>query len=141
MKVEELRIGNILGFYRYDSKLDIKLPEYDFPQKVLKISKRVICCCGIKENPNEITKFNYFKSYDIFGIPISERWLFDLGFQKIGGYTYPVFHKKIDKISLNFELKDGELLFNSESKSLIGFKHVHQLQNIVFALTGKELKL
>lgn len=68
-------------------------------------------------------------------IPITEEWLLKFGFEKE------------PKIELeNYYFKDGWLCENySEGDGGIHFiakcEYVHQLQNLYFALTGKELQL
>jgi hypothetical protein len=66
-------------------------------------------------------------------IPLTEEWLLRFGFEK----KYK-----------NYEMGDFMFFKGSCSRisyklSLIGIniKHVHQLQNLYFALTGEELKL
>ena len=71
---------------------------------------------------------------DFTPIPLTEEWLLKFGFEyydtvKPKGYWLNgVCIEKID--SMLIEFKNG-----------IGLKHVHQLQNLYFALTNKELTL
>jgi hypothetical protein len=73
-------------------------------------------------------------------IHLTEEWLLKFGFdKKVGSQTtyfkksyFPFFlHTKAGKWSLSYnnEYDDGEI------------KHVHQLQNLYFALTGEELTI
>lgn len=75
---------------------------------------------------------NYNNSYVIEPIPLTEEWLFKFGFKKLNQvpqYHIEDFHvyttKNYSKIfGLHFDVK---------------IKHVHQLQNLYFALTQHEL--
>lgn len=74
----------------------------------------------------------YFK--DINPIPLTEEWLLSLRFDDLGTYGYGIgeFH-----IRLNDK---GKLYFPINGKKVI-IKYVHQLQNLFFALTNKELTI
>ena len=80
---------------------------------------------------------------DFHPVPITEAWLINFGFHKIEGYPYLVF--KINGMS-HFEQnetnKDEFYLEGLEGESIndVPIKYVHQLQNLYFALTGKELE-
>lgn len=67
-------------------------------------------------------------------IPLNEEWLLKFGFEKkdcrFWQSGYFVLHQDLD----------GNLVYKSRSLE-IDVKHVHQLQNLYFALTGEELKL
>lgn len=65
-------------------------------------------------------------------IPLTEEWLLKFGFEKVG------FQFIKDGIEL-FPIRDLYYRGNFPIKSDI--KYVHQLQNLYFALVGKELKL
>ena len=74
-------------------------------------------------------------------IPITHKWLEWMGFEKIGKYYYLLdCYIKIEP------LKDGRCAFrygiNTSYSVVIGFaRYVHQIQNVLFSLTGEELKL
>ena len=121
METKDLRIGNYVSY----------LGE---PQKVL----------GIGEKYIYIRPYSYLLCVDINEvepIPITEEWLKKLGFVIIEtnkgiecfyfGNRYSVFQPA------------GKLawLFVDDEKGLCEVKHVHQLQNLYFSLTGEELKL
>jgi hypothetical protein len=70
-------------------------------------------------------------------ISITTEWLIDLGFKKKGSYWFPnkswhryLFHGYV----LNLE-PDGCDMVHAQ------VRNVHELQNLFFALTGKELEL
>jgi hypothetical protein len=71
-------------------------------------------------------------------IPITEEWLLKLGFQKTMSWTYV--KDLVGNLKLVYYL--GEKGWSIGFKSYSDFpnlKHVHQLQNLYFALTGEEL--
>ena len=75
-------------------------------------------------------------------IPLTEEWLVSFGFEiKTGGLSY-------NKNKLSIYLGDtilsgdeGRTYFNSWAILEHSPKHVHQLQNLYYALTGEELVL
>jgi hypothetical protein len=77
----------------------------------------------------------YPDSYE--GMPLTEEWLLKFGFEKINhihGYSFWS-HKKT-KISI-YDNKTEWMGYYVDNNC----KYVHQLQNLFFALTGKELEL
>ena len=80
-------------------------------------------------------------------IKLNEKWLLDFGFEIIEDGSYELMSKKI---IIAFEKEDNfKEAYISELTQLypihwinsVKIKFVHQLQNLYFALTGKELKL
>ena len=76
-------------------------------------------------------------------IPLTEQWLIDFGFEKInhiGGYSfYSIIRNgknKKDIPNINIYESYTTIGNNSMCKHL---EYVHQLQNLFFCLTGKEL--
>jgi hypothetical protein len=64
-------------------------------------------------------------------IPLTEEWLLKFGFEKaLNGWWCP------DEV---VSYKEGYAGFGTNTYTQI--KHVHQLQNLYFALTGKELEI
>lgn len=135
IKPEELRIGNyILGIIEDDDdhveesicrviSLD-KIPMSDY-------HIWVESCSGI-DAP---------EYYDFFiGIPLTEQWLLDFGFDRTmsdyeesEAYDYYL-------SSIYFDMANQSTKING--KHILSFipEHVHQLQNLYFALTGDDLK-
>lgn len=72
---------------------------------------------------------------DIEPIPITEEWLISVGFVKQldGNYKHPNSHE----IEVFFHNRGFEVMVNSTCKNHI--KHVHDVQNMYFALTGDEV--
>lgn len=73
-------------------------------------------------------------------IPITEEWLLNFGFEKVRYEKYA--HTKLKKLrAYPHVMKDGFGIYLMGSYTLPNIKYVHQLQNLYFALTGKELIL
>jgi len=120
MKANELRIGNLV-------KTDNSTKNYtDIEIVDLEILKEII------------DGSEFYNS-----IPITEEWLLKFGFAKQCDYLY--FDFENGNISFNDEIKNGISLcigtYCSSGSAFENIKHVHQLQNLFFALTGEELKL
>lgn len=72
------------------------------------------CCSGIKP------------------IPLTEEWLLKFGFKEVEG----VFVKRYLKL-----LAIRDLYWRANFPIIVDVIHIHQLQNLYFALTGEELEL
>jgi hypothetical protein len=72
-----------------------------------------------------------FDPKDLNGIPLTEEWLVTFGFEYIEEYKW----WEIDWCNFTIDL-GGEYEFEFAFHPI---KYVHQLQNLYFALTGKEL--
>ena len=139
MKTEDLRIGNYVLISNHDALVKVA----SSPQRV----------CGItSENELEFHRktpdVRIFKVPVVhcFGIPLSEDWLTKLGFTivKYVPSTYSV-------VLGDFELCFGDdpecynflTLNNWHGKNEIKLElmYVHQVQNLYYILTGKELEL
>lgn len=77
------------------------------------------------------------KMLDVQPIPITEDWLLRFGFEKESDLSFSIINKlQIDLISnkFSFYMKWGNIM-----RQISTIKHIHQLQNLYFALTGEEL--
>jgi len=76
---------------------------------------------------------NYYHGEKYKPIPLTEEWLLKFGFKKWNskGITY-------SKGVLIIHLRKRGFVIN---KRFVEPKHVHQLQNLYYALTGKELSI
>jgi hypothetical protein len=82
------------------------------------------------------TMVNSYGEDEITGIPLNEEWLVKMGFIRIR--DYPVYSLNDFRIELNLvESKWKADLYVNKTVIL----YVHQLQNLVFALTGEELTI
>jgi hypothetical protein len=83
---------------------------------------------------------------DISPIPITEEWLTRFGFWQWGSYTH--LWKVNRDTGLKITIRSRPLRkrhhgcdYELNNNHSIGIKHVHQLQNLYYALTGEELTL
>jgi len=76
---------------------------------------------------------NNTKDYE--PIPLTEKWLINFGFVKQMGCMFT------NKITIRNGIKGKYQLRVSDGLDFVFIKHVHQLQNLYFALTGEELTL
>jgi hypothetical protein len=141
----ELRLGNYVIVDNHKYHPDLK----DIPLKVISVSdsRNNQHSIGLnlifKDKPPFYGTYAQWDKY-IIGIPLTEQWLFDFGF-KYNGWNYD-----FEIYRFHAQGRNGEEFYNTEfyikrgtEHVLISFniKTVHQLQNIYFALTGKELGL
>lgn len=126
MDARELRIGNLV--------LD---PE-GLVSKILSIST---------ESNSTDGKYYLENDYngppeDLRPIPLSEEWLLKFGFEKYGKtklYKNTKGRVSVTLTSNQFGKFSGSSDFLLNDFYYIPIKHVHQLQNLYFALTGEEL--
>lgn len=113
MRANELRIGNLVLINSNIHEVDV----VDYNQVIATVT-------GLIE-------LKYVKP-----IPLTEEWLLRFGFDKSGLY-----HAK-NQVYIYYERRwtdtGYEYRFNYTS---IKIKHIHQLQNLYFALTGEELTI
>jgi hypothetical protein len=137
MKKEDLRIGNIINF-SFGGISDI--------------------------SPFGFANVAFMTKYDddeLFGkcfkpVPLTEEWLINFGFKKIGwtkscikdrginGDKNKTYHKLIKRSSDALIVNGNEYSYvKNKYKNFVNGKveYVHQLQNLHFALTGKELTI
>jgi hypothetical protein len=93
-------------------------------------------------HPEQFTAWNQYLDFEAYGepIPLTPEILEKCGAKKS---VYPHFSYLIeigegDRIGLH-EYIDGWSWFPVAGRKMIVIKHLHQLQNIYFALTGEEL--
>jgi hypothetical protein len=124
METKELRIGNYIH------------PLLD--------ENEVAEICYISENDlgfERLSDKEYFQGNAIKPIPLTEEWLLKFGFELEDDKIY--YHLDsyediyITKTSYSFSIYNATHFTNIKQ----GIKHVHQLQNLYFALTNEELKL
>jgi len=126
MKATELRIGNYI-------KLMYNYEDYEI----------------IQVTPDELVMIDK-KQADYEPLPLTEEWLYKFGFTNIdkGDNDYITYADSNHDYYLQIDVrrKDGKysILDNSfddlRAFSMVDIMYVHQLQNLYFALTGKELE-
>src|SRR5690606_20187688 len=150
MKNTELRIGNYInGIYETEIDRGNGIIEDVERSEVVKVAG--LDGAGLSEYSIWIED-GYNKEYDSFEpIPLTEEWLLKFGFKKdTKGSVSIQFNYGVNPITKDYmmqliwlktipdyELEECPFYKNGHFK----IKHVHQLQNLYFSLTGEELKL
>jgi hypothetical protein len=110
--------------------------------KELRVGNWVIDGDGDENQVEEICPYSFGKNdfrwdwlKSVEPIPLTEDWLLKFGFDDLGYYGFGIGYFHI----LYIEDQKNNFQFPISNK-YVRVKHVHQLQNLYFALTGKELK-
>ena len=132
MKATDLRIGN---WVLIPTSMDgIIIPS--FPKKV----KGIGIFGGIDFTEPEYPENHIVPAVHCAGIPLTEEWLLKFGFKESKTFFGRNSFEK-DGYHLIKNGKYFEFLVIGSSVILAKIKYVHQLQNLYFALTGKELEI
>lgn len=126
IKANELRVGNILE-----------------NGVILEIKQTVVRLKYLYEGKEERTALNDYQQLE--PIRLSEEWLKKLGFEKI----FETDHRKVFDYYLdhrfgyndNFGFRNINSAVTFVGNTFDHIEYVHQLQNLYFILTGKELEL
>jgi hypothetical protein len=131
MKTNELRIGNLVNYNNLANSVR-----------------------GIDETYIELFDNTYAYIDNIEPIPLTGDWLEKFGFKSIDKQSNLFYSSKLIRITLPtsrctsgvcYVSVRGCKVFNNENYFRAGInlkiKYVHQLQNLYFVLTGKELKI
>ncbi len=131
MKLNEIRLGNL--FYPIDKSKEIHLP-VNIPFKVWSVGPTSVKAYESTKEPTQLLNSDLvdFRSDEIAGIPITEEILLKYGFVKSANFKF------IHPLDDSYTIIKGEGFY--VSNVLYEVKYIHQLQNIHFALTGKELE-
>lgn len=135
MEANELRIGNILNAITTNGIETINFYE---------IVVSEILTDGIREEKG--LKFPYFT---LVGAPLTEEWLLKFGLEKMkDSNTYEWKDGDYRNVQVDLKAKVAEIylcgydsVMASQCFPVDHIKYVHQLQNLFFALKGKELTL
>lgn len=124
MKAQELRIGNIVYEYSIDASGNKAANPHEF----------------LINNAYTLSRLSEHAE----GIPLTEEWLLKFGLEKYHGMWQPNYLKSNNPGLIYIELFENDKYHLSgpdAGKSSVSIDYVHQLQNLHFALTGKELTL
>jgi hypothetical protein len=130
--IRELRIGNCLN---------VKFMTDDFDSQVTEI---LIGSAGYVVGIGK-PDIRYHES-TLHGIPLTEEWLIKMAFRKIkkgcmSPDTYAISYTRVLVESL-FEIQfDRQDTYWIEGNTIVPVSCVHSLQNLCFAITGKELTI
>lgn len=125
MQANEIRIGNYILHHNH------KIKE-SFDECIVWMISEDHLRVRVNDSHNEAVSSDYCS-----GIPLTEEWLLGFGLDKetcIGSDFYMIFE------SPDYE-ENKIFVFSRNNEHLAVVKHVHQLQNLYFALTGEELIL
>lgn len=129
MKASELRIGNLVNV---EMHIPIKV-------KVEAVTGTSVSVTGIEKN-----RYTPFLLDRIKPIPLTEEWLIKFGFVKENDWVGFISTKY--RIGIRFYKGNSHECDIIQDEKFIAFgsghiKHVHQLQNLYFALTNEELTI
>lgn len=126
MKANELRIGNLVFV---DNGNNI--------HAVCQIRKDRIQADYIREDTLQ-PHCSYIEIERVVGIPLTEEWVHLLGFENCCDNGYSIKNVHVTR------LITGQIGFKFTSNGAVTwiyYEHVHQLQNLYYTLTGKELTI
>lgn len=133
MKASELRIGNYVHHNERNylsSYLDSYLTVCELTEKSITTFYHS-CHGGIQVVRNK-------KDYQ--PIPITEEWLLRLGFEEDGiGWYFLQIEDHVTKLGYCYNVISK--IFEINEMEINGIQYVHQLQNLYFALTSKDLTI
>lgn len=137
METTELRQGNL--FYPIDRSLSVHLP-IETPYKVTSIRVGTIEAIPSDKIPAMVEKHEKFNPYDMCAIPLTEKWLLELGFINSGfmSYTHPMLKGFVFAFS---EISDGYIEVIVRGLDMETIKYVHDLQNFFYSVKKRELIL
>lgn len=73
-------------------------------------------------------------------IPLTEQWLIDFGFEK--DECFEMYYEfENDGVKIISDGREDTFMVDNITGKAVYLKHVHQLQNLYFALTGEDLHL
>lgn len=132
MDIQELRVGNIVttveGTKHYKKELEV--------ENIINNNYNI-------DEP--LTNVNGYSLSELKPIPLTEEWLLKMGFS-CNGWSYVfgnfVFHAQ--GVNEDGSFRNTEFHFkNNKGDIVISFiiNNVHQLQNVFFSLTGRELEM
>lgn len=126
MKVSELRIGNIIKHNVTDDNGDVLQPNQ---AAITEDDMEWMVCYGADEQEP---------------VPITNQYLFEFGFKEPNLNSVTYYYLQLGQgYYLHWDFNDQKMYLvgrGSENGFYLECKFLHQLQNIFFALTGKELQ-
>jgi len=133
MEATELRIGNWV-YKHTDSTIHEK-------------QVSAIDSDGVKFRDTYFTFVNVHGVANIKPIPLTKEWLVKLGFYKEGETLLSLPKDVKDRMSGDIGKRWPSFFYNNrlnkwmDCQTRVAIEHVHQLQNLYFALTGEELNI
>ena len=127
MNAEELRIGNLI-------KAPILINGKTVIQEVVSIGVKY---AQLKNLPDGFAE--HIKYDEIEPIPLTEEWLLKMGFEKVADNCWMISN---DGVATYIDLFHGAFQYylDYEMDASVILNSVHELQNLIYALTKEELK-
>jgi hypothetical protein len=133
LKAQDLRVGNL--FYPINRKNNIHLVD-EMPFIIMEVTQINVKAHLLSKQTHQVLKYDEFSIRDISPIPITEYILLKCGFRKDEDINYRYYYKQI----LAYDLDDNCIrIIDSWEFGKINF--IHELQNLIFALTKTELEI
>jgi len=129
MKATELRIGNLI---QLNKKWFEKNPGLSKTEKIISVDS-----IGFDYLLPENYKINGYNIGNLEPITLTEEWLLRFGFERNDNYKIKEFVRG-DMIIYTYNKVNKEVYYGICVE--VKIKYIHQLQNLYFALTGRELK-
>ncbi len=128
MKASELRIGNWVNIkmYPYENEAHRVHTIHGDNTFTIDLKGKIEGC---------------FRTSIIEPIPLTEEWLLKFGFQKYN--NDPAYGQEFFDKGISIFYKEDEFRFYTSrtNRAWSSYEYVHELQNLYFALTGKELTI
>lgn len=139
MKASELRLMNLLNYLEETVYvLGVRQNnEYMLPSHNLELGY-FVDSVGFERNENDP---------DIHPIPLTEEWLLKFGFEVYSDYSFRNFRLPENNFFVSMWMEEKPVAGFEETGAVYwsdnyrAIKYVHSLQNLYFALTGKELEI
>lgn len=119
MEAKELRIGNL------------------FKTTISRDRGEAKVVYGVKGNTVYVDEKYCYDITHVKPIPLTEEWLLKFGF--VSGIRY-WYHENLNLIK-GRTINGEDIIMSPNNKYVFKVKYVHQLQNLAYGLTGKELEL
>lgn len=136
MKANELRIGNLMNF-PFTNEI-VEVVGINAHESIdLRLNKTIINTISFRKNLNL-----YCEPIDkIKPIILTEEWLLNFGFKKIDYHRFKINPSKIFDYYYTASTHDCSFRFYNDDiiTYISDVYYVHEIQNLYYALTGKEL--
>jgi|688.fasta_scaffold1177204_1 hypothetical protein len=93
---------------------------------------------SLERSLNDWERTNHKRTMDTEPIPIDKQWLQKFGFIN---QKYEHFFLEVNGFSIEFDILKGSVYHSFLEGRTINIHYVHELQNLYFSLTGKELSV
>lgn len=151
MEAKNFRIGNFVNLRNWQDEICF-FSEFDITQKqidnLIEYGDGFVRVLSISNNEMDLMAYgydlDYFSYKEILPIPITPQWIENFGF------NLTISNKGLGYKQHGFKMCGFDIMFYMEYNAKpdcylenknINIYYIHELQNLFFALTGKELEL